>query len=178
MDPSPSTSTQCLTIRSIHPYARSFHHPFANIRTTDIASWFTGAVLTGICAGLSISICGIMIKRRLEDDQWQPPWRRWQSPWRRWQPPWRQWLPNRGRRARRRWEEPTSLDGAVELGHMNGAANGAPTALGTSTAHGTTHATTNDTATGEASGTAAVTLDAITFTPSELTLNGAVSGPR
>ena len=166
----PSTSAQSITVRTMHPYSRSFH-PFVNMSTPDRVLYIGGAVLVGFVIGLSIITCWIKIKRRLEDDQWQPPWRQWQ-------PPWRQWLSNRGRRARRRWEGLTSLDGAVELGHMNGAVTGTSTALAMNTAHGTTHATVDDTATGEASGTAAFTLDALTFTTFEVTLNGAASGPH
>ena len=124
-------------------------------------------ILSGVVifAGILFGVgCWIRSKPREQIDQWQPPWL--------------QRLSNRGRRAGSGWEELTGLDGAVELGHLSGAANGTPTDPARHTAHGTTHATADDTATGEASGTAAATPDATRFATIEITPNGAASGPR
>lgn len=91
---------------------------------------------------------------------------------------WQQWLSNRRIPAGHGWWQLTGLDGAVELGHMNGTANGTTTATARNTAQVTTPATADDTVTCAASGTAAATSDATADATTDITANGAASGPH
>ncbi len=103
---------------------------------------------------------------------------------------WQRCLSNRRAPTGHGWEQITGLDGAVEVGHVNGTANGTTTATARNTAHATTHATADDTSMGAASGTAAGTLDgtadatedatedATSVGNTDITARGAASGPH
>lgn len=95
---------------------------------------------------------------------------------------WQLWRSNRRTPAGRGWEQLTGLDGAIELGHVNGTANRTTTATARNTAHGTTHATPDDTTVGAASSTAAGTLDGAADPTAvgntDITARGAASGPH
>ena len=103
---------------------------------------------------------------------------------------WQRCLSNRTAPAGHGWEQITSLNGPVELGHVNGTANGTTTAMARNTTHCTTHATADDTTRGSASGTAVGNLDGTAYPPedatedatavgdTDLTAHGAASGPH